>query len=71
MIESIMDFVIFVYVYCTDFIINVANIFELSYYEMNALIFCLILPLLTVVLICIYVFQMIRLKRLKNTIAKS
>ena len=33
-----------IYAYCTDFIINLANISGLSYYEINALIFCFIYP---------------------------
>lgn len=37
----------FIYVYCTDFIVNLANITGLSYYEINALIFCLVYPLFT------------------------
>ncbi len=53
-----------IYVYCTDFIINLANIFNLSYYEINAIIFCFLYPLLLVGLIAIYLFQKRRLNNL-------
>lgn len=49
------------YIYCTDFIINVFNVTKLSYFEVNALIFCIIWPALTVVLILIYMSQKIKL----------
>jgi hypothetical protein len=53
-----------IYVYCTDFIINLANILNLSYYEINAIIFCFLYPLLLVGLIAIYIFQKRRLNKL-------
>ncbi|MBT27792.1 MAG: hypothetical protein CMC62_02580 [Flavobacteriaceae bacterium] len=53
-----------IYVYCTDFIINLANIFNLSYYEINAIIFCFLYPLLLVGFIGIYLFQKRRLNNL-------
>ena len=53
------------YVYCTDFIINLANILNLSYYEINTIIFCFLYPLLIVGLIAIYLFQKGRLNKLK------
>ena len=53
-----------IYVYCTDFIINLANIFNLSYYEINAIIFCFLYPLLLVGFIVIYLFQKRRLNNL-------
>ena len=52
------------YVYCTDFIINLANILSLSYYEINAIIFCFLYPLLLVGLIAIYLYQKRRLSNL-------
>jgi len=54
-----------IYVYCTDFIINLANILDLSYYEINAIIFCFLYPLLIVGLAGIYLIQKIRLNKLK------
>ena len=54
-----------IYVYCTDFVINLANILNLSYYEINTIIFCFLYPLLIVGLIVIYLFQKRRLNKLK------
>ena len=53
------------YFYCTDFVINLANILNLSYYEINAIIFCFLYPLLIVGLTGIYLIQKIRLNKLK------
>ena len=55
-----------VYGYCTDFVINIANLLGLSYYEVNALIFVIIWPLLTVALVVLFVVQMVRYRRLKK-----
>ena len=55
-----------IYVYCTDFIINLANIFNLSYYEINSIIFCFLYPLLLVGLIAIYLFQKRRINNLMS-----
>jgi len=54
------------YVYCTDLVINLANIFHLSYYEINAILFCFLYPLLIVGLPVIFLFQKVRLKKLKT-----
>jgi len=62
-IEKIISFL---YVYCTDFIINLANLFKVSYFEINALIFCVIWPLLTIVLIITFAVQKMRLNYLKK-----
>ena len=54
-----------IYVYCTDFIINLANILDLSYYEINAIIFCFLYPILIVGLTVIYLLQKRRWNNLK------
>jgi hypothetical protein len=54
-----------IYVYCTDFIINLANILNLSYYEINAIIFCFLYPILIVGLTVIYLLQKRRWNKLK------
>lgn len=51
-----------VYMYCTDFIINLANIFGFSYYEVNFMIFCVVYPVLVVSLFLTYVVQRVRFK---------
>lgn len=60
------DFVNEIYVYCTDFVINLANILDLSYYEINTLIFCIIYPLLLFGLTAIYLIQKRRLKKIAD-----
>ena len=55
-----------VYAYCTDFIINIANITGLSYYEVNFVIFIVIYPLLLLVAPSVYVIQKSRLRNYKK-----
>lgn len=55
----------YLYAYCTDFVINLANITGLSYYEVNFIIFILIYPLLLVVAPLVYLIQKIRLRTIK------
>ncbi len=55
-----------IYVYCTDFIINLANIFNSSYYEINTLFFCILYPILLIGMIGIYLIQKRRLKKYKT-----
>jgi hypothetical protein len=60
------------YAYCTDFIINLANITGLSYYEVNFVIFIIIYPLLLIITPTLYVIQKLRLHTIKNhTIATT
>ena len=54
----------YLYVYCTDFTINIANLFSISYYDVNAMIFCVLWPTITFLLTFIYIIQKIRLRRL-------
>lgn len=56
----------YIYAYCTDFIINLANIFDLSYYEINFIIFCLVYPILIVGSIGLCSIQKNRLIRIKE-----
>ena len=51
--EELINFIISIYVYCTDFSINLANILNLSYYEINVFVFCILWPLITIVLVLI------------------
>lgn len=66
----IIEIVNFLYAYCTDFVINLANITGLSYYEINAIVFCVIYPLLTFGLPFLLIIQKRRLKTIKNLYAK-
>ncbi len=51
------------YVYCTDFIINLANLAHLSYYEVNVLIFCIAWPLTTMLLLVNFLRMKMKLKK--------
>lgn len=57
------DLAVNFFAYCVDFVINLANILGLSYYEINMLLFCVIYPLLLFGLMATYVIQKIRLRR--------
>lgn len=55
-----------IYVYCTDFVINLANVLQLSYYEINALLFCLLYPFLLTGLSGAWLVQRYRLNKWKR-----
>lgn len=57
-----MDIVNYIYGYCTDFVINIANLIGISYYEINALLFCILFPLFTILLIIILGIQQVIIK---------
>ena len=50
------------YVYFTDFTITAANLLGITYEDFNALIFCVLWPLITLVLILLYAYQWRKLK---------
>ncbi|MGB1247244.1 MAG: hypothetical protein ACPG4Z_00055 [Chitinophagales bacterium] len=56
----------FIYMYCTDFVINLANMLGLSYYEINAMIFCVIWPLLTLILLIVFVYLFVKTKNINK-----
>jgi len=62
----LMDIVNFIYAYCTDFVINIANVLGLSYYEVNTFIFVILYPLLIIGLTCLFVIQILRLRYWKK-----
>ena len=64
--EQLEKIGIYVYVYCTDFVINLANLMGLSYYEMNTLFFIIVWPVITLVLIIVYFVQVLRFKRIRS-----
>ncbi len=51
-----------IYVYCTDFIINLAHLFSISYYEVNFFVFCIIYPLFLLGSFTLYMIQLRRLR---------
>ena len=64
MIDLIQDIGMHVYAYCTDFIINLSNVLNLSYYEINFIIFCALYPFMILGSIVFYIAQKLRLKNL-------
>lgn len=57
------------YAYCTDFVINLANITGLSYYEINFVIFIILYPLLLFVSPLLYFYQKSKLRTIKKKIS--
>lgn len=51
------------YAYCTDFIINLANFWEISYYEVNFIIFVVLYPLAFVLTLASYLYYNRKLKK--------
>jgi hypothetical protein len=63
---EIVRLALYVYAYCTDLIINLANLFNLSYYEINFVMFCVIYPLAFFGSLALYVVQYLRLYRIQK-----
>ena len=55
------------YVYCTDFVINLANLTDISYYEVNFFLFCVLYPFLLLLLPTIALYLKLKLHRVRNT----
>jgi len=55
-----------VYNYCTDFIINLANLLELSYYEINWFLFCVLYPILILSSFIVFIIQVLRLRKVRR-----
>ena len=54
------------YVYCTDFVINLANLTDTSYYEVNFFLFCVLYPFLLLLLPTIAFYLKLKLHKLKE-----
>jgi hypothetical protein len=61
-----MQLINWIYNYCTDFMINLANLTSMSYYEVNLILFCYLFPLMLLISFLIFLIQRKRLKRLRN-----
>jgi cytochrome c oxidase subunit IV len=64
--DSLLYLFKYLYAYCTDFMINIANITGLSYYEVNFVIFIVVYPLLLIVSPIVYMIQKFRLQSIKK-----
>ncbi|MGK0366341.1 MAG: hypothetical protein ACI85O_003414 [Saprospiraceae bacterium] len=54
------------YWYCTDFCINAANLLGISYVEFNFILFLIIFPLVTIIMILGNLRLFVKSFRLKN-----
>jgi hypothetical protein len=61
--KQIVESGIYLYIYCTDFVLNLANILSLSYYEVNFIIFCVLYSLALILSFIIYVALVVRIKK--------
>jgi hypothetical protein len=57
-----------IYVYLTDFTITCANKLGITYEDMNALLFCVVWPLLLIALVAINMFLSFKLKKQKHVL---
>lgn len=64
--NSLIHFFKALYAYCTDFVINLANLSGLSYYEVNFIIFILLYPFFLFVTPISYLYQRSRLRTLQK-----
>ena len=60
--NSITDIINFIYAYCTDFILSIANMTGFSYYEINFYIFCIAYPAFCVFAVIFYVYNLRKYK---------
>ena len=65
--DKLFDCAYFLYNYCTDFVINLANLAHLSYYEINFIFFCVLYPVLSIASIFFYFIQRKRLRNYRNS----
>lgn len=63
----LIKFLFFIYSYCTDFIINLANFSGLSYYEINFIVFIIFYPFLLTASGFVFFIQKVRLFRLRKS----
>ena len=61
--EKIIEFFVWIYIQCTDFVIHLANLTGTSYYEMNFWLFCILYPLILVGSVVFYAVQRFRVWR--------
>jgi hypothetical protein len=55
--DTLIEIVNSVFAYCTNFILNLTEILSVSYYEVNAVLFVILWPILTIALIVLNIYQ--------------
>jgi hypothetical protein len=68
--NDLLQLAYWIYNYCTDFVINLANILNLSYYEVNFILFILLYPALILGTALLYLIQRWRRKQVSNSMSK-
>ena len=66
--NAIIDFL---FDLCVDILLWLADLFGVSYNTVNIWIFCVIWPILTVVLIAVVIRQHLRIRRLKHKLEEE
>ncbi len=61
-----MNTIYHIYNYCTDFVINLANITGLSYYEINFIIFIILYPAALIFSFLFFILQKVRWQIIKR-----
>ena len=56
---------------CVDFLVWLAHLMGTSYEEINVWIFCVIWPVITVVLVILVLWQWLRIRRLEQKLDKA
>ena len=64
--NSLIHFFKALYAYCTDLVINLANLTGLSYYEINFILFVVLYPFFLVATPLLYWYQKSRLARIRG-----
>jgi len=65
--NQLLQLAYWLYNYCTDFVINAANLLNLSYYEVNFLLFIILYPALIFGTSLLYLIQRWRRKQVSNS----
>ena len=62
--DTLLEIVNSIFAYCTNFILNLTELLSVSYYEVNAVLFVILWPVLTIALVILNIYQRAKLKRL-------
>lgn len=65
--NELLQIAYWAYNYCTDFVINAANLLNLSYYEVNFILFIIGYPVLIFGTTLLYLIQRWRRKQVSNS----
>jgi len=66
MFELINTLINAIYWFCVDFIINIGNLLGLSYIEINTILFLILFPMYTLILLVMIINQHLHINRLRK-----